>query len=387
MRSSSWDRSGANRDFFKVGPGETAILLDHEGAGCITRVYAALALYDLTDYRDSIIRCFWDGEQAPSVEVPLGDFFAQPHGRARTFRSHMVTVNEGMGATYGMNNYFPMPFATHALVTIENRSDRPIGGGFPALWYHIEFEAHGRPPPDDTLRFHGQWRQEKPTVAVGDAPNVQLHNGTNLTGEENYVALDAAGEGQMVGLVLEVNNVAGGWWGEGDDMVFIDGEGWPPSIHGTGSEEVFGGGACPTTEYAGPYSGFHMIESPDFSGLTGMYRWYVHDPIRFTRSIRWTIEHGHANNFANEYSSVVFWYQREPHVPFPALPTRDELRPSLLPPYEEARDVLSTAVTAVIRRIGSEPDALFRVSNIADRFYRGDFAGFLDAIRAAGLTS
>ena len=100
-------------------------------------------------------------------------------------------------------------------------------------------------------------------------------------------------------------------------MVFIDGERWPPSIHGTGTEEIFGGGACPAREYAGPYHGFHLIESPDYAGLVGAYRWFVHDPIRFTRSLRWTVEHGHANNFANEYASVAYWYQTEPHAPFP----------------------------------------------------------------------
>ncbi len=180
---------------------------------------------------------------------------------------------------------------------------------FRALWYHIDYETYDEPPPDDTLRFHAQWRQERPTTAVGPQPNVQLHAATNLDGRENYVALEAEGRGQMVGLVLEINNVAGGWYGEGDDMVFVDGDEWPPSIHGTGTEEVFGGGACPSSEYAAPYHGFHLIESPDYGGLVGAYRWYVQDPIRFTRSLRWTIEHGHANNFANEYASVAYWYQ------------------------------------------------------------------------------
>ena len=126
----------------------------------------------------------------------------------------------------------------------------------------------------------------------------------------------------MVGLHLQINNIAGGWYGEGDDMVFVDGESWPPSIHGTGTEEIFGGGACPTREYTGPYHGFHLVESPDHAGLVAAYRWFVHDPIRFTRALRWTVEHGHANNFANEYASVAYWYQTEPHAAFPPLPGR-----------------------------------------------------------------
>ncbi|MBI5946577.1 MAG: DUF2961 domain-containing protein [Chloroflexi bacterium] len=383
-RASSWDRTGGNRDFLTIGPGETVTLLEQEGPGCITHFYCALAFYELTDYRDAILRCYWDGEAEPSVEVPLGDFFAITHARVRLIQSQMVTVNPGGGSSHGLNAYFPMPFGEGARITLENRGDRRLGGMLPAFWYHIDYETYDEPLPAETLRFHAQWRQERPTVAIGP-PNVQLHGGINLDGAENYVALEAVGTGQMVGLVLEVNNVAGGWYGEGDDMVFIDGEPWPPAIHGTGSEEIFGGGACPSVEYAGPYSGFHLIESPDYAGLVGMYRWYLHDPIRFRRSIRWTIEHGHANNFANEYSSVAYWYQAEPHAPFPALPGRDALRPPLGGRYEEARETLFGAMRAAMGRLQAEPDAFFRVAAAGEGFYRGDFAGVIARLRAEGL--
>src|SRR5262249_18948154 len=104
-------------------------------------------------------------------------------------------------------------------------------GALPALWYHIAYETYDAPPPTGTLRFHAQWRQERPTVAVGPRPNVQLHGGVNLDGAENYVALDAVGAGQMVGLLLEINNVAGGWYGEGDGMVFVDGDCGAAAVH------------------------------------------------------------------------------------------------------------------------------------------------------------
>ena len=110
-------------------------------------------------------------------------------------------------------------------------------------------------------------------------------------------------------------------------MIFIDGEAWPPSFHGTGSEEVFGGGACPNTEYQGPYAGYHIVANPDFKGKNAMYRFFVADPVRFQKSIRVTIEHGHANDLSNDYSSTAFWYQQEPHAPFPALPPAEERRP------------------------------------------------------------
>jgi hypothetical protein len=124
-------------------------------------------------------------------------------------------------------------------------------------------------------------------------------------------------------LHLQVDNLVGGWYGEGDDMIFVDGrpgEQWPPTYHGTGSEEVFGGGASPNHPYTGPYTGFHMVENPDYAGKNAMYRWYLVDPIRFERSLIWTIEHGHDNNLENDYTSVAYWYQTEPHAPFPPLP-------------------------------------------------------------------
>jgi hypothetical protein len=220
------------------------------------------------------------------------------------------------------------------------------------------------------LRFHAQYRQERPTVPAMEPANVQLHGGVNLDGAANYVALEAEGTGQMVGLVLEVENTAGGWYGEGDDMVFVDGEPWPPRLHGTGHEEVFGAGACTLREYASPYSGFHLVESPDYRGLVGMYRWYVADPIRFDRSLRWTIEHGHANNFANGYASVAYWYQREPHAPFPPLPPRAELRQPLPADYDELR---SDVLAGLLRLLGPAEN-LRRMAAFTEPYYRGEFA-------------
>lgn len=379
-RSSSWDRSGGNWDFVVVGPGQTTVLLEHEGPGCVTHLYCALAFPEVTDYRDAILRCFWDGEATPSVEVPLGDFFALAHARVRLVQSALVAVNPGFGSSHGLHAFFPMPFAQGARITLEHRGDATLGGALPALWFHVDHEVYDEPPPDDALRFHAQYRQERPTVAVGPRRNVQLHGARNLDGADNYVALEARGAGQMVGLVLEINNVAGGWYGEGDDMVFVDGESWPPSLHGTGTEEIFGGGACPTREYAGPHHGFHLIESPDFAGLVGAYRWMVHDPIRFTRALRWSVEHGHANNFANEYASVAYWYQSEPHAPFPALPARDAMRPPFGEDYAPAREAFFAAARAAIATM---PNAdLDAIAAIGEDFYAGRYATALARLRA-----
>jgi len=250
-----------------------------------------------------------------------------------------------------------MPFATGARIEIENRADAFLGGPLGMVWFHIEYETFDEPPPQDVLRFHAQYRQERPTTPAMEPRDTQLHPGVNLDGDHNYVALEAQGKGQMVGLVLEVENIAGGWYGEGDDMVFVDGDAWPPRIHGTGHEEVFGAGACVLREYSRPYAGFHLVEDREYRGLVGMYRWYVADPIRFDRSLRWTIEHGHANNFGNDYTSVAYWYQTEPHAPFPALPERDAMRPPLPDGFDEVRMEILTGMAKLAGPAENRSDA------------------------------
>ena len=191
----------------------------------------------------------------------------------------------------------------------------------------------------------------------------------------------------MVGLLLEIENAQGAvWYGEGDDMVFIDGDTWPPSIHGTGTEEIFGAAASPTLEFAGQYTGYHLIEHPDYSGATGMYRWFAEDPIRFNHSIRWTLEHGHANNFAVDYASVAYWYQAAPHSPFPQLPPREALLPRFGPGYEEARAALRPLAQHAVATVRADPAYFDRLASIARRYYQGDFFGFLAELQRAGLT-
>jgi hypothetical protein len=331
-RISSWDRTGGNRDFISFEPGETKELARLDGPGVITHLYATPAA-GKAFLRNAILRMFWDDEKSPSVEVPFGDFFCAGDCNPRLFASHFVVVNHGSG-TVGYNSYFPMPFRTRARVTLENCGREPVK----MFWYHLEYELYDRELPADTAYFHAQWRREAPTKAnrasiPGDKLNQTIWDGLNKTGQDNYVILDAEGRGQVVGLYLTCDNLVGGWWGEGDDMIFIDGETWPPSYHGTGTEEIFGGGACPNQEYAGPYTAFlsiHEQGQATWRGQNSMYRWFVHDPIRFRRSLRWTIEHGHANNFENDYSSVAYWYQTEPHKAFPALPA-DRLPPGGVP--------------------------------------------------------
>lgn len=358
-RASSWDQTGANRDCIPIGPGETAVLADIKGSGMITSFYVTAIEPDLLDYRDTVLRMYWDGETTPSVEVPLGDFFCISNCTVRRFSSLMMAINLGSGdaeVNNGLNCYFPMPFSEGARIEVTNESEGYFGGQFGGLWYHINYEQYTNPLPENVGRFHAQWRRENPTQPAG-APKQpwddQAPFKPNLDGKENFVMLEAEGRGHIAGLFLQVNNIVGGWWGEGDDMVFVDGDVWPPSMHGTGTEEVFGGGAGPNKEYASLYTGFLLVENkggiPTY-GKSAMYRWYVPDPIRFTKSVRMSIEHGHANDSANDYIAGVYWYQNEPHAAFPKFPSRVQRLPDVpeefLKPYAKLKRLSTWMVPA-----------------------------------------
>jgi len=334
-RSSSWDRAGKNRDWITISPHGKFELLNAQKPGCIRHIYWTYIIGEREGgkaarrhlFRDVILRMYWDKETDPSVECPLGDFFGVGNCVVRPFRSLMMTTNPGGTGTplsYGFNCYFPMPYKSDARIEIENASNLTA-----RIWFHVDCEEYDRPPADiDELgRFHAQWRRENPTQAVNPS---QDSDKVNLDGKENYVILEAEGKGNLAGYILTVDNITGGWWGEGDDMIFIDGEKWPPSLHGTGTEEIFGGGASPATEYYGPYAGFHIVTNYDGSiwkRTNSMYRFFVNDPIHFQKSIKVTVEHGHANALSNDYSSVAFWYQSEPHRKFPKLPDAAQRAP------------------------------------------------------------
>jgi len=316
-RVSTSSPTGQNNDYIGLKPGQTIEVANFEGAGCIRHIYFTIDDGNPHYLTDMVMRMYWDGEEEPSVEVPFGDLFGMRYERVRNFQSQMITVNQGSDiwlVTHGFNFYFPMPFSDGARITLTNDGEQAIN----PIWYHFDYEKMDR-IPENLGRFHAQWRRENPTQAIGEPQNTPMNPNANNTGDENYVILEAQGQGNLAGYFLHIDNIRGGWYGEGDDMIFIDGEGWPPSINGTGSEEIFGGGAGPKTEYTGPYTGWLYAGNKNYSGKNSMYRYYVTDPIRFQKSIRVTIEHGHANNYSNDYSSTVFWYQKEPHATFPPL--------------------------------------------------------------------
>ena len=336
-RVSSYDRTGRNRDCVAVGAGKSHRIATIRGAGCIRHIWMTVMPHkdDLNDHylRKLVLRMWWDGERTPSVEVPLGDFFGVGHGVTHHFISlplNMITnPNLAEGQLAGMNCFFPMPFAREARIELENQSTRPLT----SLFYYIDYEQYEKLEDDEQLgRFHAQYRQEYPCEAVKHrrpkgALLADSRYDYNTTGDENYVILQARGRGHYVGCVLSIDNFNAFnqnylWFGEGDDMIFIDGEPWPPSLHGTGTEDYFCSAWCyPSGAYSGPYHGVSLgSDTLNWSGRWTMYRFHIEDPIHFHKSIRVTIEHGHANNQGNDYSSVAFWYQREPHGRFPKLP-------------------------------------------------------------------
>lgn len=381
-RVSSWDRTGGNMDFLVISPGETATLADIEGAGCINHIWCTHACEQSDYLRRMVLRARWDNEDGYSIEVPLGDFFGIGHAKMVDFAALPLQMSPSDGRSF--NCWFPMPFGQRAEFFITNEADHPMN-----FYYYIDFELHDSIPAD-MGRFHAQWRRENPTDGISDADLPKLidstremmssvpslfaaasdevmsnlafeFGGRNVGGTGNYVILEAEGTGHYVGCNFNVHNLRTdphltwpvdkewpisqlgsstsnpeerlaffsifNWYGEGDDMIFIDGEEWPPSLHGTGTEDYFNTAYCPAVKYDSPYHGLTLPGGPNWSGKSSYYRFHIEDPIHFRKNIRVTIEHGHNNNRHDDISSTAYWYQLEPHSPFPVLPPVEDRLP------------------------------------------------------------
>jgi hypothetical protein len=333
-RASSYDTTGGNRDYFKVMPGEKIELCELEGAGCITHIWMTMAPLDDSQeeyiHRKVVLRMYWDGEQNPSVQAPIGDFFGMGHGITKNYSSAPLAMSPEDGR--GLNCYFPMPFAQSARFEVESNADKPL-----KIYFYIDYEAYAD-GVDSDLRFHALWRRELTEgIADNQSNALYLFDGKNVTGEGNYVLFEAEGKGHYVGCNLNIHNLRAtrefNWYGEGDDMIFIDGEPWPPKLHGTGTEDYFNTAWCPTQEYHAPYHGIILGGGPNWSGKVSLYRYHIQDPIMFKKSIKMTIEHGHNNHRSDDYSSTAYWYQTEPHKEHPLiLPVAKRLPlPDILP--------------------------------------------------------
>lgn len=326
-RASSWDRTGGNDDRLCIQPGQTVELADIKGAGCISHIWCTIAGEEEFLLRKVILRMFWDGEEKPSVEVPVGDFFGVGHGTTCNFWSLPLTASPQDGR--GFNCFFPMPFAEGSRIEVSNECTTH------GLWfyYYIDYESYNR-LEDNQGRFHSQWRRENPCEGIdekGLSEEEFAFGGTNLNGKDNYVILEAKGWGHYIGCNLNIHNLRQtnkwNWYGEGDDMIFIDGKTFPPALHGTGTEDYFNMAYCPSQQYSSPYHGLILPGGSNWSSKITLYRFHIEDPICFQKSIKVTIEHGHANRRSDDYSSTAYWYQAEPHLVFPSLPSMEERLP------------------------------------------------------------
>ncbi len=304
-RISSYDRTGGNDDYRPLAAGETLTLLDEAGPAEISHVWITIADDERFHLKRMVLRMYWDGESSPSVEAPVGDFFGLGLGEYHLYQSAPLSV----GGDKALNSFFPMPFQKHARITLTNEGRQKAE----AVYWNIDMRAFKVALPPDTLYFHAQYRQAVPNKAFPG-------NKINLDGKENYVWMEATGRGHFAGVTMSVVENQDGWWGEGDDMFFVDGEKLP-SINGTGSEDYFLG----AWDFSGKPFAYGLYGAPIVGaelqgGRWSVYRFHLDAPIPFTKSLRATIEHGHANDRGDNFYSVAYWYQSEPHEAFPVLP-------------------------------------------------------------------
>ncbi len=309
LKQSSYDRTGGNADRFQIPGGGTQELFNSAGPGVISHIWFTIAAQSPNHLKELVLRAYWDGNAKPSIETPVGDFFGLNLGQYQLYESAYLACSPGKS----LNCYVAMPFRKSARMTVTNEGTAPVGAFYSNIDYQLVPSL-----PDDTLYFHAQYRQASPCI-----PN----KGENLnpTGAKNYVYMETRGRGHLMGVTLGVLLNADGWMGEGDDMIFVDDE-TRPTIIGTGSEDYFlgswnFGGRDGAVPFAHRYYGAPLITMAERTGgRYCCYRWHGDNPVTFTRYLKHTMEHGHANDRGDNFFSVGYWYQTEPYTDFPALP-------------------------------------------------------------------
>lgn len=295
------------RPCITVASGETVTLAEIDGPGLIQHIWITV---EPMAYRTCILRMYWDGEETPSVECPLGDFFCHGQGDRHNVVSMPIAVNP----SGGFNSYWPMPFRKHCRMTIENTWGKDIGGFFYQISYALQ------EVPAEAAYLHAQWRR---SVTPMDCPE--------------HVILDGVkGQGHYVGTFLSWMSFSCGWWGEGEIKFFMDCDGQYPTICGTGTEDYFGGAWCfydnkgKEEAYSTPFLGMPMARRVETKPAAfDLYRWHIMDPIRFKQDLKVTMQalgwwqEGHFQPLRDDISSLALWYQSEPHGVFPALPSKE----------------------------------------------------------------
>jgi hypothetical protein len=336
-RESSYDRTGGNVDFAAVPAGGRLVLLDADGPGMVTHLWFALGSMDYNYLRNVSLKAWWDGHPEPSIDCPLGDFFGVGHAVANKYECLLMNMVRGSGQRgefTGMNCHLPMPFTGHARLEVVN--DNP--NAFLICYYQVDWLQTGSAPGEAAGYLHASWRRENPTARM---PVPETGSGWyygrfshTLNDQNNFLVADVRGEGRFLGINLSIDNidpqVAGmrlGGFGEGDEMIFIDDEAWPPSFHGTGTEDYFSeawGMAGQCGLYAGASLPDQTMGGKGFRGTC--YRFHYWDPIYFKKALRFSFEHGHANCQANDLAATAYWYQRQVSG-VPALPAIGGRRP------------------------------------------------------------
>jgi len=324
-RSSSFDRSGANADARQIAPGATLTLLDADGPAIVSHIWVTIASGDPNHLKALVLRMYWDGESTPSVETPVGDFFGLGLGSYFLYQSIPLSV----GADKALNSFFPMPFQKHGRITVTNEGSQKTD----AFYFNIDYRAYSKPLPPDQLNFHAQYRQAAPAHGWTNEWKTNgdpvVNDRKNLNGDGNYVWMEATGHGHFVGVTMSILQNQDAWWGEGDDMFFIDGE-TSPSINGTGSEDYFlGAWAFGDHSFSYGLYGAPVKGEEKAGARTSVSRFHLDSPIAFTKSLRATIEHGHGNHRSDNFYSVAYWYQTEPHASFPTLPALEQRVPKI----------------------------------------------------------
>ncbi|MGO9096421.1 MAG: glycoside hydrolase family 172 protein [Bryobacteraceae bacterium] len=308
LKQSSHDPAGGNADFRRIAPGGILEVFNSPGPGVISHLWFTISAQSPQHLKELVLRAYWDGCAKPSVECPIGDFFGLNLGQYQIYESAYLACSPGKS----LNCYFAMPFRKSARLTVTNESAGQVGSFYSNIDYLLAASL-----PEDTLYFHAQYRQAAPCVAtVGER--------FNTSGTKNYVYLETRGRGHLMGVTLGVLQNADGWMGEGNDMIFVDDE-TRPAIIGTGTEDYFlgswdFGGREGSTPFAHRYYGAPLIVQPERrGGQYCCYRWHGDNPVTFTRYLRHTMEHGHANDRGDNFYSVGYWYQAEPYTDFPPL--------------------------------------------------------------------
>ena len=320
-RISSYDRTGGNGDNLpNIKDGEKRTLFEVEGAGMINHIWITIAPPPPELSRnDIILRMYWDGNDFPSVESPIGPFFGQGWDESYNFASMPLAAGPRDGRA--MVSYFVMPFSDGAKIEIENQTGKLIN----AFYYYIDYYELNELPAN-TGRFCA-WYNREITEAPPEGENewgTLGPQGKNTTGDNNHLILDVKGKGHYVGVNYYVHCPSPMWYGEGDDMFFIDGEKWPSSLHGTGTEDYFNSSWSPNSLYAHPFYGTARItEDMGWLGRTHVYRFHITDPVYFDKSLKFSIEHGHNNNLTLDLATVAYWYQQPPLNAQPPIPDKE----------------------------------------------------------------